>query len=71
MSVRKGGAESFDVKNPNKRINVYEFHCKDEDLATTLGRGKTKVITARVPSIFREQPVKQKSRRPPPKNRPS
>ena len=68
---RKGGADSFDVKNPNKRIYVCEFHFKDEDLTTTLGRGKRKVKAGRVPSIFREQPVKQKATRPPPKNRPS
>ena len=37
---RKGGADSFDVKNPNKRIYVREFHFKDEDLTTILGRGK-------------------------------
>ena len=68
---RKGGADSFDVKNPNKRIYVCEFHFKDEDLTTILGRGKRKVKAGRVPSIFREQPVKQKATRPPPKNRPS
>ena len=68
---RKGGADSFDVKNPNKRIYVCEFHFKDEDLTTTLGRGKRKVKAGRVPSIFREQPVKQKATRPPPKNRPA
>ena len=68
---RKGGTDSFDVKNPNKRINVCEFHFKDEDLTTTLGRGKRKVKAGRVPSIFREQPVKQKATRPPPKNRPA
>ena len=68
---RKGGADSFDVKNPNKRIYVCEFHFKDEDLTTILGRGKRKVKAGRVPSIFREQPVKQKATRPPPKNRPA
>ena len=47
-----------------------EFHFRDEDL-TTLGRGKKKVKAGRVPSIFREQPVKQKATRPPPKNRPT
>ena len=67
----KGGADSFDVRNPNKRIYVCEFHFKDEDLETTLGRGKKKVKAGRVPSIFREQPVKQKATRPPPKNRPT
>ena len=66
---RKGGADSFDVKNTNKRIYVCEFHFKDEDLTTTLGRGKKKVKAGRVPSLFRKQPVKQKARRPPPKNR--
>ena len=40
---RKGGADSFDVKNPNKRIYVCQSHFKDEDLTTTLGRGKKKV----------------------------
>ena len=65
---RKGGADSFDVKNPNKIIYVCEFHFKDEDLTTTLGRAKKKVKAGRVPSIFREPPVKQKSTRPPPKN---
>ena len=45
-----------------------EFHFKDEDLTTTLGRGKKKVKAGRVPSIFREQPVKQKATRPPSKN---
>ena len=55
---RKGGADSFDVKKPNKRIYVCEFHFKDEDLTTTLGRGKKKVKAWRVLSIFREQPVK-------------
>ena len=53
----KGGADSFDVK--------------DEDLTTILGRGKSRVKAGRVPSIFREQPVKQKATRPPPKNRPA
>ena len=66
---RKGGTDSFDVKNPNKRIYVCEFHFKDEDLTTTLGRGKKKVKAGRIPLIFREQPVKQKATRPPPKNR--
>ena len=66
---RKGGADSFDLKNPNKRIYVCEFHFKDEELTTTLGRGKKKVTPGRVPSIFREQPLKQKATRPPPKNR--
>ena len=64
---RKGGADSFDVKDPKSRIYVYEFHFKDEDLTNTLGRGKNKVTPGRVPSIFREQPVKQKAIRPPPK----
>ena len=62
---RKGDADSFDVKNPNKRIYVCEFHFKDEDLATTFFRGKKKVTPGRVPSIFREQSVKQKATRPP------
>ena len=66
---RKGGADSFDVKNPIKRIYVDEFHFKEEDLTTILGRRKRKVKAGRVPSIFREQPVKQKATRPPPKNR--
>ena len=61
-------AHSFDVKNPNKRIRVREFHFKDEDPATTLGRGKKKVLLGRVPLIFREQPITQKATRPPPKN---
>ena len=68
---RKGGADSFDVKNPNKRTYVCEFHFKDEDLTTILGRGKRKVKVGRVPSIIREQPVTQKAARPPPKNRPA
>ena len=55
---RKGGADLFDVKNTNKRIYVCEFHFKDEDLTTTLGRWKRKVKAGRLPSIFREQPVK-------------
>ena len=46
-----------------------KFHFKDKDLTTTLGRGKKKVKSGRVPSLFREQPVKQKATRPPPKNR--
>ena len=46
-----------------------EFHFKDEDLTIMLGRGKRKVKAGRVPSIFREQPVKQKTTTPPPKNR--
>lgn len=29
---RKGGADSLDVKNPNKRIYVCELHFKDKDL---------------------------------------
>ena len=58
---RKGSADPFDVKNANKRIYVCEFHFKDEDLTTTLGRGKRKVKAGRVPSIFREPPVKQKA----------
>ena len=66
---RKGGADSSDAKNPNKRMYVCEFHFKDEDLTTTLGRGKKKVKAGKVPSIFREQPVKQKATRPPPNNR--
>ena len=66
---RKGGTGSFDVKNPNKRICVCEFRFKDEDLTTILGRRKNKVKTGRGPSIFREQQVKQKATRPPPKNR--
>ena len=66
---RKGGADSFDVKNPNKRIYVWEFHFKDGDLTSTLSRGKKKIKAGRVPSIFREQPVKQKATRPPLKNR--
>ena len=37
---RKGGADSFDVKNSNKIIHVCEYHFKDEDLTTTLGRAK-------------------------------
>ena len=45
-----------------------EFHFKDEDLTIMLGRGKRKVKAGRVPSIFREQPVKQKAARPPLKN---
>ena len=65
---RKGGADSFDVNDPNKRIHVCEFHFKDEYLTTPLGKGKKKVRAGRVPSIFREQPVKQKATRPPPKN---
>ena len=47
---------------------MLEFHFKDEDVRTTLGRGKNKVKTGRVPSIFREQPVKRKATRPPPMN---
>ena len=39
---RKGGIDSFDVKNPNKRIYACEFYFRDEDLTTTLGRGKRK-----------------------------
>ena len=66
---RKGRADSFDVKNPNKRIYVCEVHFKDEDLTTILGKGKRKVKAGRVSSIFREQPVKQKATRTPPKNR--
>ena len=68
---RKRGADSFDVRNPNKRIYVDEFHFKEEHLTTILGRRKRKVKAGRVPSIFREQPVKQKATRPPPKNRPA
>ena len=68
---RKGGADSFYVKNPNKRIYVCELHFKDEDLATTFGREKKKAKAGRVPSIFIEQPVKQKATRPPSKNRPT
>ena len=61
-------ADSFNVKNPNKRTYVFEFHFKDENVRTTLGRGKNKVKTGRVPAIFREQPVKRKATRPPPMN---
>ena len=68
---RKGGADSFDIKNPNKTIYVDEFHFKEEDLTTILGKGKRKVTAGRDPSMFREQPVKQKATRPPPKNRPA
>ena len=46
-----------------------EFHFKDEDLTTTLGSVKKKVKPEKVPSIFREQSLKQKATRPPPKNR--
>ena len=46
-----------------------EFHFKDENLTTTLGRRKKKVEAGRIPSIFRDQPVKQKATRPTPKNR--
>ena len=45
-----------------------EFHFKDKDLTTTLGRGKKKVKAMTIPLIFREQPVKQKATRPPLKN---
>ena len=62
------GADSLYVKNPKKRIYVCEFHSKDEDLTTTLGRGEKKVRAGRIPSIFREQPVKAKATRPLPKN---
>ena len=48
---------------------MHKFHFKDKDLTTTLGRGKKKIKSGRVPSFFREQPVKQKATRPPPKNR--
>ena len=65
---RKRGANSFDVKNSNKIIYVCQFHLKDEDLTTTLGTRKRKIKARRVPSIFREQLVKQKATRPPPKN---
>ena len=65
---RKKGADSLYVKNPNKRIYVCEFHSKDEDLTTTLSRGEKKVRAGRIPSIFREQPVKTKATRPLPKN---
>ena len=68
---RKEGAHLFDVKNPNKIIYVCEFHFNDEDLTIMLGRGKSKLKSGRVPSIFREQPVKQKTTAPPPKNRPA
>ena len=44
---------------------------KDEELTTTLGRGKRKVKSVRVPSNFREQPIKQKATRPPTKNWPA
>ena len=41
MFVGKGAQRFFWCKkNPNKRICVWEFHFKDEDLTTTLGRGK-------------------------------
>ena len=36
---RKEGADSFDVKNPNKRADVREFHFKDEDLLWVEGKG--------------------------------
>ena len=65
---RKKGADSLYVKNPNKKIYVCEFHSKDEDLTTTFGRGEKKVRAGRIPSIFREQPVKTKATRPLPKN---
>ena len=67
---RKGGTDSFDVKNRNKTIYVCEFHFKEKDLTTTLGGGKKKVNAGRVPLIFREQSAKQKATRPLPKNRP-
>ena len=54
----KGRQDSFDVKKPNKRIYVCDFYFKDEELKTILGKGKKKVTLGRVPSIFREQPVK-------------
>ena len=40
---RKEGADSFDVKNPNKRTNVCEFHFKDEDLLWAEGKGKLRL----------------------------
>ena len=55
---RKGGANSFDVKNPSKRIYVCEFHFKDEDLTTTFSKGKKKVTTGTVPSMSRKQSVR-------------
>ena len=58
---RKGSIDSFDVKNANKRIYACEFYFRDEDLTATSGRGKRKVKAGRVPSIFREQPVKQRA----------
>ena len=65
---RKGAAGAFDVKDPKKRLYMCQFHFKDEYLTTALDRGKKKVRAGRVPSISREQPVKQKATRPPPKN---
>ena len=54
---RERGADSFDVKDPNKRIYACEFHFKDEYLKIPLATGKKKVRAGRVPSTFREQPV--------------
>ena len=58
---KKRGADSFHDKISNIRIYVCEFHFQDEDLTTTLGRGKKKVTSRRVLSIFREPPVKHKA----------
>ena len=58
---RKGGADSFDVKNTNKRIYVCEFHFKDEDLTTTLGRGKKKVKSWESSFIIQKATSKAKS----------
>ena len=39
---RKRGADSFEVKNPNKRIYECEFHFKNEDLTI---RSKLVILT--------------------------
>ena len=59
--IRRKGGDTFDVNNPNKRIiYVCEFYFKDEELKTTMSRGKKKVIPGKVLSIIREKPKKLK-----------
>ena len=64
---RKGGADSFDVKNLNKRIYVCELHFKDKDLR--LLRVEEKESHAQENSFnIPKTTSKQKATRPPPRN---
>ena len=58
---RKGGSDSFDPKQKN--IYICEFHFKPDDIRVTLGCGRKKVITGRIPSVFENKTNVVKSKR--------